>query len=120
MANKGAQGRRFATDSGVRPGRFPVGSAQSRAAARALLVARKESEDDQRFQVVYRADGSVSEMRGLAEVIRAGRLRLDAGEGTASLPIDEGGQYFNGRRQTDCLAERIRRARERVGWDSTR
>ena len=40
MANKGAQGPLGATDSSPGPGRFPVGSAQSRAAARTLLERR--------------------------------------------------------------------------------
>ena len=33
MVNKGSQGRLVATDSSLRPGCFPLGSAQSRAAA---------------------------------------------------------------------------------------
>jgi hypothetical protein len=45
MANKGPQERLGATASTPRPGCFPLGSAQSRAAARAMLAARKESED---------------------------------------------------------------------------
>lgn len=40
MANKGALGRLGATDTAPRPGCFPLGSAQSRAAARALLERR--------------------------------------------------------------------------------
>jgi hypothetical protein len=40
MANKGAQKMLSATDSGPGPGCFPVGSAQARAAARALLERR--------------------------------------------------------------------------------
>jgi len=44
MTNKGPQGRLGATDSGPRPGSFPIGSAQSRAAARTLLEARKGAE----------------------------------------------------------------------------
>jgi hypothetical protein len=39
MAIKGAQGHQAATDSGIRPGCFLLGSPQSRAAARAMLVA---------------------------------------------------------------------------------
>ena len=44
MANKGPQGRLGATDSGPRPGGFPLGSAQSRAAARGLLEHRRAVE----------------------------------------------------------------------------
>ena len=44
MVNKGSQGRLGATDSGIRPGGFPLGSAQSRAAARALFDARRDAE----------------------------------------------------------------------------
>jgi len=40
MVNRGSQGRLGATDSGVRPGGFPLGSTQSRAAARASLESR--------------------------------------------------------------------------------
>lgn len=43
-ANKGKERRLSATDSGPRPGGFPLGSAQLRAAARALLEARKGAE----------------------------------------------------------------------------
>ena len=40
MANKGAQRPLGATDSGLKPGEYPLGSPQSRAAARALLERR--------------------------------------------------------------------------------
>ena len=40
MANKGAQKPLGATDSGVKPGEYPLGSPQSRATARALLERR--------------------------------------------------------------------------------
>jgi hypothetical protein len=78
-----------------------------------MLVARNASEEAQRFQVVYRADGSVGEIRGLAERIRAARLRLDAEEGIGSSPAAESGQYFSGGGRADCFAERVRRAEER-------
>jgi hypothetical protein len=41
MANKRAERPLGATDSGVRPGDFPLGSAASRAAARATLEAKR-------------------------------------------------------------------------------
>jgi hypothetical protein len=64
-----------------------------------LLVARKVSAGEQRLQVVYRADGSTAEIRGLAETVRAARLGLDA-KGriaprqptAASNPVGKGGQ----------------------------
>ena len=124
MTSKGAQGQLGATESGPRPGRFPLGSAQSRAAARALLVARKADEAEQGFQVVYRSDGSVSEIRGLAEVVRASRMKGQAGEFPVSLPVIEGGKDYRGGGQSNCLRERIKMARERVArmqsQDSTR
>lgn len=40
-----------ATDSGVRPGEYPLGSAQSRAAARALLASRLEGRERVDFVV---------------------------------------------------------------------
>ena len=71
MANKGPQGFLPATDSGPRPGAFPLGSAQSRAAARSLLSARKASEEDEiRFQTVSILDGKPVNFNGLAEMIR--------------------------------------------------
>lgn len=126
MISKGAQGRLGATVQGPRPGGFPVGSAQSRAAARALLVARKADEEKQSFRVVTRSivDGSRVSFDGLAECIRAGRLKLQGKEGTASSPAVESGQDSGGERRADCLSERIKRARNRPGLseapDSTR
>ena len=112
MANKGPLKHLGATDSAIRPGCFALGSAQSRAAARAMLVARKAN--GERESVVYRADGSVAEIRGLAERIRAARMLDRAGEFPASLPAIEGGQDWSAGGRTDCLSERIRIARERV------
>jgi hypothetical protein len=124
MANKGALGTLAATDSSPRPGAFALGSAESRAAARAILEARKASEDELRFEVRSIVDGERINLDGLAETIRAARIRIDAGGEQAALPTIEDGQDFSRGRQADCLAERIRRARERVermqGRDSTR
>jgi hypothetical protein len=114
LTSKGAQGRLGATDSGPRPGRFPLGSAQSRAAARALLLARKATEEKELFRVVYRADGSVAEIRGLAEQLRAAIKAHEAGDSPARLPAIEGGPDSSGDGRPNCLAERIRMARERV------
>jgi hypothetical protein len=78
VANKGPHERLGATDSGARPGCFPLGSPQSRAAARSMLAARRASEQSKSgIQVVYRADGAVAEIRGLAETIRAARKEED-------------------------------------------
>jgi len=114
MQNKGSQGRLGATDSGPRPGGFPLGSAQSRAAARALLAAREREEDGLRFVVRSVVDGKPVNLDGLAERLRAARRRIDAEEGTASTPANEGGQDYGGEGRADCLEERIRRAWERV------
>jgi hypothetical protein len=115
MANKGTQGQLGATDSSPRPGCFPVGSAQSRAAARAMLVARREAEKGGiRFVVRSIVDGSPVNLDGLADRLRAARLRLDIEEGTASIQANESGQERSGGSWEECLAERIRKARERV------
>lgn len=45
MELKGPLRRLGATDSGPRPGRFPLGSARSRAAARALLETKRDTEE---------------------------------------------------------------------------
>jgi hypothetical protein len=98
----------------MRPGDFALGSPQSRAAARSLLVARKASQDDElRFQAVSIVDGSPVNFDGLAETIRAARLRARAGETPA--PASDGRQKSNGGRGADCLSESVRKARARVG-----
>lgn len=66
-----------------------------------LLVARKQRSVDE----------SPRDLIGLAEAIRAARLADRAGGLPASLPASQGS---NGGRSPDCLAERIREARERV------
>jgi len=50
MVNKGVQGRLGATDSGMRPGCFPLGSPQSRAAARAMLESQSSG---QRGMIIF-------------------------------------------------------------------
>lgn len=114
MAIKGAQPPLAATDSGLRPGCFPVGSAQSRAAARAMLTTRRAGEEDLRIQSFSVVDGSRVNLDGLAERIRAVRDRLDVGESPASIQRGERGQTSNRGRQADCLEERIKRAQERL------
>jgi hypothetical protein len=75
MANKGPQGRLGATDSSPRPGCFALGSEQSRAAARAMLIARKAREEDElHFEAVSILDGSRL-IDGLAETIREARMK---------------------------------------------
>jgi hypothetical protein len=80
-----------------------------------MLVARKAKDQDEAgFKVIYRADGSVSEIRGLAKALEAARMKLEAGESSEWLPDGEpSGNYIQGGHE-ECLAERIRRARERV------
>lgn len=80
-----------------------------------MLEARKGSEKSESgFQVVYRSDGSVAEIRGLAEVIRTARMRIRNEELPASFPASEGGQESDGGRREDCLSERVTMARERL------
>jgi hypothetical protein len=99
----------------MKPGNYALGSPQSRAAARSLLVDRKASEEDQlRFQVVSMVDGSRVNFDGLAETIRAGRMRARGEESPAQFLASERGLDGHGEMGTDCLSERIRRARERV------
>lgn len=112
MANRGGLGWLGATDSSPRPGCFALGSAQSRAAARALLVARESGKA--RYQAVSTLNGKPVYLDGLADSLRAARLKLHAEEGTASFPAAGSGQDSRGGRWADCLEERIRRARERV------
>jgi len=93
----------------MKPGNFALGSRQSRAAARSLLVARKASEEDElRFQAVSIVDGSRLNLDGPAEAIRAGRMTAHAGESPLPFrPIERG-------RDADGLHERIMRGRARV------
>ena len=46
MANRGSQKALGATDSGLRPSDYPLGSQQSRAAARAMLDARRAAQGE--------------------------------------------------------------------------
>jgi hypothetical protein len=115
MANKAPQERLPATDSGPRPGAFPLGSAQSRAAVRSMVEARDASEEDEiRFQMVSILDGKPVNLSGLAESIRAARMRVQNEE----LPPSDDGENGSGDHSEgtweERLAEQIRRARERV------
>ena len=73
MTSKGTRGRLGATDSGPRLGGFPLGSAQSRAAARAILNARVEREAEEDWD-------KEPDLTGLAESLEAVRQRRDRGE----------------------------------------
>ena len=66
MISKGPQGWLGATDSSIRPGSFPIGSPQSRAAARSLVSARKESEAEEEWDKEF-------DPTGLAECLAAAR-----------------------------------------------
>jgi hypothetical protein len=66
--SKGTQGRLGATVSGKRPGCFPIGSPQSRAAARSLVNARKESEAEEEWDKKF-------DPTGLAERLAVARQR---------------------------------------------
>jgi hypothetical protein len=114
MAIKGDQRQLGATDSGPRPGRFPLGSVQSRAAARAMLEARDANKEEFSVQSYSVVDGKPVDFDGLAETIRAARMRIDVGGEQGALPANEGGQDFDRGMQADCLRERMRRAEERL------
>jgi hypothetical protein len=70
MANKGNHKSLSATVPGPRPGDYPLGSLQSRAAARAMLEARKRREGP---WVVSIEDLARENLDGLAERIVAER-----------------------------------------------
>ena len=55
------------------------------------------------------AGDSLESAKGLAEIIHAGRMSMQAGSSGADVP-----QVEMRVRRLDCLAERIRQARERV------
>ncbi len=101
----------------MKPGNYVLGSPQSRAAARSLLEARKASEEDElHFVAVSILDGSPLKFDGLAETIRAARMKSQTEDFPAPLPASEGRQESNRGRSADCLPKRIRKTRERVGW----
>jgi hypothetical protein len=77
-----------------------------------VLEARKA--DELRFQVVSAVDGSRVNLDGLAEPIRAARMRNAAGDLLASIPAGEVGQERNVSRKADSLSERIKIARQRT------
>lgn len=80
-----------------------------------MLVTRKTTKEDElRFQVVSIVDGSRVNLDGLAETIRAARMRVLAGESPPQIAEIEGGMESNRGRGADCLSERMRRAKERV------
>ncbi len=88
----------------MRPGGYALGSAKSRGAARSLLEARKRDEP---------IGGKVS-LEGLAEAIRAARMKAGYGEGVAPFLANGDGGTIDGVRRADCLAERMRQGRKRV------
>ena len=122
MTSKGPQGRLGATNPGPRPGGFPLGSAQSRAAARALLAAREANEEQLRVQCVSVVDGRPVYLDGLAERLNAARKRIEAGE-LADAPLESGDERESEGTWEERLEERMRQGRERVaqaqGLDST-
>lgn len=75
-----------------------------------MLSARRE--DEQGIEVIYGAKGSVVEIQGLGDAIRVARLRSQ-GEGVPALVRTSADEQGCGK-GVDCLAERIRKARERV------
>ena len=112
MAIKGSTRPLGATDQGLRPGGFPLGSALSRAAARSLLAARKVNEEAVDFQTVSILDGKPARFdgTGLAEALNAARRKLEAGRSPAPKNADES----MAERREDCLSDRITKARQRL------
>jgi hypothetical protein len=84
----------------------------------------RESGEEFRVQCYSIVDSRPINFDGLADSIRVARKRVEAEESGVSLPAPEGGLHSSRKRRADCLAERIRRARERVAraqaLDSTR
>ena len=113
MTFRRPQARLGATLSGPRPGCFPLGSAQSKAAARALLVARKASEEELRFKVVSIVNGSRVNLDGLADRIKSA-FKNQGGELPDSLPAREDERESNEGAWGECLSERIKAGRERI------
>ena len=88
------------------------------------MLAAYTERKEQGVEVVYGAKGSVVEIRGLADALSAARMRSqDEGEPSTTRTIGDWQDCGEGK-GADCLAERIRKARERVermqGLDSTR
>lgn len=80
-----------------------------------MLAARNAKDRDEAgLKVIYRADGSVGEIRGLAEALSAARMRHEAGESSEWFPHSNPSQGYIRGGHEECLAERIRRARERM------
>ena len=73
MANRDSHKALGATDSGLRLSDYPLGSAQSRAAVRALLAARQESEAEEGWDKPL-------DCTGLAESLNAARQRRESGQ----------------------------------------
>jgi hypothetical protein len=80
-----------------------------------MLTARKASEEEQGFRVVTRSivDGSLVNLDGLAERLRAARKRHEAGELTDAPPAIAGRRESEGTWE-ERLRERMRKASERV------
>ncbi len=86
----------------MKPGSYALGSPHSRAAARSLLAARKQSE-------------AAANLPGLAEIIQAARMKLRTGEFPTSFPANPGDTESTREGSTDCLRDRITQARKRAG-----
>ena len=114
MVNKGSQARLSATNMGIRPGGFPIGSAQSRAAARSMANARKGRQAEEDWDKEF-------DTTGLAEYLAAARQRGKR-EGASAMDwsyihIPPGKENtFRGR-----LAARMNEARARMSqWRADR
>jgi hypothetical protein len=93
-------------------GGFPLGSVQSRAAARSLIAARRQREQESlRFQAVSLLDGKPLYLDGLAERMRHAWLRREAGEPPAAFPETQTATQSG---DSDPLTIRMDRARARL------
>jgi hypothetical protein len=79
-----------------------------------MIAVRKTDEEQLRFQCVSVVDGRPVHLDGLAERLKAARMRNESGEITETLPAIADGHNRSGGRWEECLRERIRKARERV------
>lgn len=107
MADKAPTGPLGATNLLPRPGTFPLGSTLSRAAARSLLAARKDSEAEGEWDKEF-------DLTGLAEYLAAARER---NEERAAHPEDWSPIHIpSGKEGTvrGRLAARINAARARM------
>jgi hypothetical protein len=110
MANKGAQQPLGATGAGLRLGDYALGSPLSKAAARALATARRESEAEEEWDKPLDCTGLAERMAAARERSRQGEERGEALERWTPIYIPPGKENtVRGR-----LAARLNAAKARV------